>query len=76
MAHGIYQEISGSDAKKYLHEFALGIKELILRKEERSLSSIGHFSSKIYTNNPSIIFKISVVEITGKKRIYSEKKER
>jgi len=54
----------------------LGIKELILRKEERSLSSIGHFSSKIYTNNPSIIFKISVVEITGKKRIYSEKKER
>ena len=76
LAHGIYQEISGSDAKKYLHEFALGIKELILRKEERSLSSIGHFSSKIYTNNPSIIFKISVVEVTGKKRIYSEKKER
>ena len=33
----------------------MGIKELILRKEERSLSSIGHFSSKIYTNNPSII---------------------
>jgi nitroimidazol reductase NimA-like FMN-containing flavoprotein (pyridoxamine 5'-phosphate oxidase superfamily) len=70
LAHGIYEEISGPDAKKYLHEFAVGIKDLILRKEERNLHFIGEFSCKTYTDNLPIVFKISIEEMTGRKRVH------
>ena len=48
-------------------EFAAGIKDLILRKEERNTHCIGEFSYKINTQNTPIIFKITIDEITGKK---------
>jgi nitroimidazol reductase NimA-like FMN-containing flavoprotein (pyridoxamine 5'-phosphate oxidase superfamily) len=67
LAHGTYKEISGSESKKYLHEFSAGIIALILRKEERNLHCIGEFSHKINTQNIPIIFKITVDEITGKR---------
>jgi nitroimidazol reductase NimA-like FMN-containing flavoprotein (pyridoxamine 5'-phosphate oxidase superfamily) len=70
LAHGVYEEISGPDAKKYLHEFTLGIKDLILRKEERNLHFISEFSSKTYTNNLPIVFKINIEEMTGRKRVH------
>ena len=66
LAHGVYEELSGSEAKKQLHKFATGIKDLILRKEEINLNSIGDYSSKIYTKHPPIIFRIKVSDITGK----------
>jgi hypothetical protein len=69
LAHGVYEEVSGSEAKKYLHEFTSAIRDLISRKEHRNLRSISEFSSKISTNNLPVIFKITVDEITGKKRI-------
>jgi nitroimidazol reductase NimA-like FMN-containing flavoprotein (pyridoxamine 5'-phosphate oxidase superfamily) len=67
LAHGIYKEVSGSEAKKYLHDFTEGIKNIILEKEEKNLQCISDFSHKISTKNIPIIFKISVNEITGKK---------
>ncbi len=70
LAQGVYKEISGPDAKKYLHEFATGIKDLILKKEERTVDSICKFSSKTYTNKPPIIFKITIDELIGKRRVY------
>ncbi len=70
LAHGTFKELSGSDAKGKLHQFSTGIKDLILRKEERSLYSIGDFSSKIYDDNLPIIFKITLNKITGKSRGY------
>jgi nitroimidazol reductase NimA-like FMN-containing flavoprotein (pyridoxamine 5'-phosphate oxidase superfamily) len=67
LIHGFYEELIGSESKKYLHEFAAGIKDLILRKEERNTHCIGEFSYKINTQNTPIIFKITIDEITGKK---------
>jgi nitroimidazol reductase NimA-like FMN-containing flavoprotein (pyridoxamine 5'-phosphate oxidase superfamily) len=71
LAHGIYEEVTGSEAKKYLHEFSSGIKDIIFRKEDRILHSVGDFSSKKYTNHPPIIFRVTVDEMTGKRRIHS-----
>ena len=39
-AHGTFEQIHGSTAKAYLHEFSLGIKHLIIEKEGRSLDFI------------------------------------
>lgn len=67
LAHGVYEELSGSDAKKYLHQFSEGIKALILKKEHKNLHCISDFSNKINTKNTPIVFKITIDEITGKK---------
>jgi len=68
LAHGFFKEITGSDAKKYLHEFATRVKDLILRKEEKNLHTIGDFSSKTNTDALPIVFKITTYELTGKSR--------
>ncbi|PQJ68820.1 MULTISPECIES: pyridoxamine 5'-phosphate oxidase family protein [Polaribacter] len=67
LVHGFYKELSGSEAKKHLHEFYAGIKELISKKEHRNLHCISDFSHKINKNNTPIVFKITIDEITGKK---------
>ncbi|ARV15825.1 pyridoxamine 5'-phosphate oxidase family protein [Polaribacter sp. SA4-12] len=66
LVHGLYKEFSGSEAKKYLHEFTKGIKNLILRKEEKNLDCISDFSHKVNTQKIPIIFKITIDEMTGK----------
>lgn len=70
LAHGIFEEITGIDAKRYLREFATGIKNLILKKEGKNLHFIGEFSSKIYKDEIPIVFKITIDEITGKNRVH------
>lgn len=67
LAHGSFKELSGTDAKSRLHDFSEGIKKLILKKEDKDLDFISEFSSKNYTGELPIIFKIHVREITGKK---------
>jgi nitroimidazol reductase NimA-like FMN-containing flavoprotein (pyridoxamine 5'-phosphate oxidase superfamily) len=69
LAHGNFEELSGIDAKQSLHEFADGIKNLILRKEELNLHFIGEFSSKINKEEIPIVGKITINEFTGKTRI-------
>lgn len=68
MAQGTYTEIDGLSAKFYLHEFSLGIKDLILKKEHKDLDFISEFSSKIYNMELPIVFLIKVDELFGKKR--------
>jgi nitroimidazol reductase NimA-like FMN-containing flavoprotein (pyridoxamine 5'-phosphate oxidase superfamily) len=67
LAHGLYEEFYGSEAKKYLHEFYAGVKLLILNKEEKDSYCINDFSHKSNTQNTPIVFKITIDEITGKK---------
>ena len=67
LVHGHYKEVSGSEAKKYLHEFTKGIKNIILRKEHEDKHCISDFSYKINTQNIPIIFKITIDEMTVKK---------
>lgn len=68
LAHGIYDELTGSDAKSLLHEFSLGVKDLVHKKEHRELNFIHEFSSKIYKDDLPIVFSIKIEEITGKMR--------
>lgn len=70
LAHGTYEELDSGDAKGYLHQFASGIKDLILRKEEKNLQFISDFSSKTYKGEIPIVFKITLDDISGKERIH------
>lgn len=71
LAQGTYQELSGSEAKAYLHDFSIGIKDLVIRKEGRTLDFISDFSSKIYNNDDSpIVYIIKIEEVSGRLRIH------
>ena len=70
MVRGTYKEHSGSGAKALLHQFSLGVKDLILKKENRDLDFISQFSSKIYNDDIPIVFTISIEEISGRKRTF------
>ncbi|WP_289046473.1 pyridoxamine 5'-phosphate oxidase family protein [uncultured Olleya sp.] len=71
LVHGKFEQHFGSDAKAYLHKFSLGIKDIILDKEQVKASFISDFSSKIYKDNIPAVFIIKVEGITGKKRMTS-----
>jgi len=68
MVIGNFEEHFGSHAKALLHQFSLGVKDLILKKENRNLDFISQFSSKISNDDMPIVFTVSVDEITGRKR--------
>lgn len=70
LAHGTYEEVSGSEIKLKLHAFSLGVKNIIKHKENRELKFISEFSSKIYKNDLPIAFMIKIEDITGKGRSY------
>ena len=70
LAHGTYEELGDGDAKAYLREFAAGIKDLILRKEEKNLQFISDFSSKTYKGEIPVVFKITIDDVSGKERIH------
>ena len=68
LVHGTFEEHTESTAKALLHQFSLGVKDIILRKELRDLDFISQFSSKIHKDEIPIIFTINIEEITGKMR--------
>lgn len=69
MVHGKYEEQSGSGALALLHQFSLGVKDLINKNENKSLDYINQFSSKISSEDLPIIYTIEIEDITGKMRI-------
>lgn len=71
LAHGVFQELSGSAAMAKLHQFSLGVKDLIINKEFRKLDFISEFSSQINKYDLPIIFQIKIEETTGKMRKHS-----
>jgi nitroimidazol reductase NimA-like FMN-containing flavoprotein (pyridoxamine 5'-phosphate oxidase superfamily) len=68
MAHGTFEELHGSDAKFKLHQFTEGVKGLILRKEHRETEFISEFSSKLYSRGTPTVYRIKILEITGKRK--------
>jgi hypothetical protein len=68
LVQGEFEELSGLDAKYLLHEFAEGVKRIILQKEKESHRFIGEFSSKISAYGNPIVYGIKIAEITGKFR--------
>jgi len=65
----LYEELKDGDAKRCLRKFAGGIKDIVLKKEEKNLHFISEFSSKIYNDEIPVVFKIVIDEIKGKRRI-------
>lgn len=68
LVHGTFEELEGSSAKQKLHQFTEGIKAIIHRKEKKNIEFINQFSSKSYTKGNPIVYKINILEITGKRR--------
>ncbi|WP_222983395.1 pyridoxamine 5'-phosphate oxidase family protein [Flagellimonas meishanensis] len=69
LAHGEFEELHQIDAKRFLHEFAQGVKSLINRDSDKNVQFIHEFSSKLQANNnPPIVYRINIHEITGKQR--------
>ncbi|EPR72886.1 hypothetical protein ADIWIN_2209 [Winogradskyella psychrotolerans RS-3] len=68
VAHGQFIELERSSAKAMLHEFSLGVKDVIMRKELRDLDFISEFSAKIDSEEIPTIFIINIEELTGKLR--------
>ena len=69
LVHGTFELHYGSDAKAYLHQFSLGIKDIITEKEHKKPDFISEFSSKIYKDEVPFVFTINIDEMTGKKRM-------
>jgi len=65
---GTFEVLSGSNAKSFLHKFTSGVRDIILRKEEKNLHFIGEFSSTIYKDEIPIVFIIKIEEVTGRER--------
>ena len=70
LVHGKFELHYGGDAKAYLHQFSLGVKDVITEKEHVRPDFISEFSSKIYKDDVPIVFLIRINEMTGKKRTY------
>lgn len=70
MVQGTYIELEGSQGKAQLHEFSLGVKDLLRNKENLEADFISEFSSKIYKGDIPIVFCIKIEEITGKTRLF------
>lgn len=68
LVQGKYKEHSGTYAKALLHQFSLGVKDLILNKEQRDLDFISQFSSKIYNDDMPVVFTITIEDLVGRKR--------
>lgn len=68
LVHGAFEQHFGSDAKAYLHKFSLGVKDIIMEKEQKKVDFISEFSSKIYNDNVASVFIIKIEEFTGKMR--------
>lgn len=68
LVHGTFEQYSGTDAKAYLHQFSLGIKEVIMEQAHQKVNFISDFSSKIHNEDIPVVFVIKIETITGKKR--------
>ena len=65
---GTFEELHGSDAKYYLHQFTEGVKSIIAQKEHKHPEFISEFSSKLYSRGIPIVYRIKILEIIGKRK--------
>ncbi len=68
LVHGTFEELEGELAKEKLHRFTEGVKDIIRQKEHKDVEFINEFSSKSYARGTPIVYKINILEITGKRR--------
>lgn len=68
LVHCVFEELSGSDAKYRLHQFATGVKDIIEKKEKKDVHFINEFSSKISSDEIPTVYQLKIMEMTGKSR--------
>ncbi len=68
LVHGTFEELEGEFAKQKLHEFHDGVKGIIHRKNHKEVEFINEFSSKLYSRGTPVVYRIKILEMTGKKR--------
>ena len=68
LAHGTFDELHGSDAKYYLHQFTEGVKNIIKQKEQILPEFISEFSSKSSSKKIPVEYRIKILEITGRRK--------
>lgn len=66
--HGAFEELHGTDAKYQLHLFTEGVRSLASQIENNHFKSIDEFSSKMPMSKVPIVYRIKIIEITGKLR--------
>lgn len=70
LVRGLFEELVQIDAKYHLHQFAEGVKKVIAAREKENPQFIGEFSSKLKGEGNPIVYRIKILEITGKQRGY------
>ncbi len=68
LIHGTFEELSGIDAKHMLRQFSDGVKRIINKIPTKNTQFISEFSAKIEKEKTPLVFRITIDEITGKKR--------
>lgn len=68
LAHGTFEEIRGSEARYQLHQFAQGVKSIIAGKQQKVPEFVSEFSSRMDVRGVSLVYRIKILEITGKRR--------
>ena len=70
LVHGKFEELVGTHAKQQLHKFVVGLKKILITKENKNLHLISDFSSRITSKSMPIVYRIKVSDMTGKYRKY------
>ncbi|CAH8282377.1 hypothetical protein EV196_105245 [Mariniflexile fucanivorans] len=68
LIQGTFHELDGATAKYQLHQFSLGVKKLVSKKEDKDLNFINEFSGKVNFEAVPIVYILKIEEITGKIR--------
>jgi len=68
LVHGVFEELHQIDAKFYLREFSRGIQEILEQRGEKSDQFIEDFSSKADTGGIPVVYRIRIVDWSGKYR--------
>lgn len=68
LVHGRFEELDGSTAKKYLHKFAEGVQNTIVKTNGVKPKFIQDFTSRLQKKTIPIIYRIHILDITGKIR--------
>lgn len=64
--HGIFEELTGNEAKDSLKRFVDGVQGTIEKKNAERPSFLSHFSTKLQEAEMPVVYSIVLNEITGK----------
>lgn len=67
LVHGVFEEMEGSDAKHLLRAFSDGVKSVINKIEHKNPQFISEFTNDVYATGITVVYRIKISRITGKK---------